>query len=88
MILKWTVSVSCFHGIQFKQLDSEEVAKEQSANTWARSPGKMAKCTVQFGEGGNAQEEELLPKPSPRPGAAVCRARPQAQVRAALRLPC
>lgn len=39
-------------------------------------------------EGGNAQEEELFPKPSPCPGAAVCRASPQAQFRAALRLPC
>lgn len=64
-----------------------EVAKEPSADTQARSPGMMAKSMVQFGERGNTQEEELLPKPSPHLGAAACRASPQIQVRAALKLP-
>lgn len=80
------ISVSCSHGIHFKNRDSE-VAKEPSADTQARSPGMMAKSMVQFGERGNTQEEELLPKPSPHLGAAACRASPQIQVRAALRLP-
>lgn len=63
------------------------MAKERSADTWTRSPGMMVNCMVHFGEGGNAQEEELLSRPSPHPGAAVCRASPQAEVKAALRLP-
>lgn len=63
------------------------MAKEPSADPQARSPGMMAKSMVQFGERSNTQEEELLPKPSLHPGAAVCRASPQIQVRAALRLP-
>lgn len=59
MILKWMVSVLSSHGIRFKQLESEEAEKEQSADTWTRSPGMMVNCMVHFGEAGNAQEEEL-----------------------------
>lgn len=53
------VSVLSSHGIRFKQLESEEAEKEQSADTWTRSPGMMVNCMVHFGEAGNAQEEEL-----------------------------
>lgn len=59
------MSVSYTHGFWFKVLDGEEVSKEQSADSarWCLSAWFNLRM-----EGGNAQQEELLPMPSPCSG--------------------